>query len=165
MLRRTLLKALSFLPALAVVKPEIVGALPKLEDDLVPIPDWCPKGFLPILGQKITPKQFPGLFESMKLGNGKTFYPIFWNKPYGIVEDLPIKEILNFKEPKLDENGSLIIKDRRILYEVVGDLVCMSIIATESFRWPNGSLIPPGFHDKLVIDKNKFEAFYGGRNV
>lgn len=168
MLRRTLLKAVSGIAAFAVFKPKLADAEKVIEvlpdNDFVRIPDWCPKGFLPILGQRVTPKQFPSLFEPMKLSNGKTFYPIFWGKPYGIVEDLPIKEILSYKEPSFDKDGNFIIKDGRILYEVVGDMVFMSIIATEPFRW-NGSLIPPGFHDKLVIEKDKFEAFYGKKEV
>ncbi len=160
MLRRTLLKVLPFIPTLAVVKPEIVEAFPKPEADFIKIPDWCPKGFLPMLGQKITPKQFPGLFESMKLMD-RTFYPVFWKREFAIVEPLPIKEILNFREPKLDKDGKLIIEDNKVAYNVEQDVVCVTIIATESFRWPNGSLAPPGFQDKLRIAKAEFEKFYG----
>ncbi len=163
MLRRTLLKALSFLPALAVAKPELAEALPEPVVDLVTIPDWCPKGFLPMLGQKITPKQFPGLFEPMKLASGRDFYPIFWSKPFGIVTELPVNEILDFREPKLDENGKLMLTEdkRRLVYTEAVDGVGVALIATEPFRWSNGSIAPPGFQHNIIVAKTDFEKFYG----
>lgn len=166
MLRRTMLKALSGLAAFTIAKPQIVNAEKAIEvlpeSNLVSIPDWCPKGFIPMLGQKITPEQFPGLFEPTKLANGRDFYPIFWRKKFGILEELPVKEILDFQQPKLDEDGHIIIKDRKIVLEEVGDIVSIAIIAVEPFRWSNGAIAPPGFQDKITVSKDKFESFYEG---
>lgn len=165
MFRRNFLKVLSGLAALVVVKPQIANAEKAIEvlpeDSLWAIPDWCPKGFVPMLGQKVTSKQFPALFEPTELANGRYFYPPYWGKKFGILEELPIKEILNFTQPKLDEDGHIIIKDRKLVLEEVGDFMSIPIIAVEPFRWPNGHVAPAGFIDKIMVEKSKYATFIG----
>src|SRR5436309_290122 len=42
------------------------------------MPDWCPQGFIPLMGDEISKEHFPQLFLPEKMPNGRTYYPPFF---------------------------------------------------------------------------------------
>lgn len=90
----------------------------------IPIPDWCPAGWVPANGALVDRFQFPELFDQMYDGR----------KAAAFLKEAKTGEFrLPFSSPIWEPNWSENAKVR------------LPIVAVEPQRWPNGRLAAPGF--------------------
>jgi hypothetical protein len=166
MFRRTFLKGLLgtisalFITKVKAVDEAIAVAEPVLDEGFVSVPDWCPKGWLPVMGQTITPKQFPNLFERQTIEglNGRSFVPMFWKKSTGTLSEMRPRALTD-----LERDGYFPQTDVRLTrYQPRDDTyVTVNVISTEPQKWPGGRVSPPGFYSMLRVRREHFEKYYG----
>lgn len=166
MFRRTFLKGLlGTVAALFTFKTKATATVALgeparlLPEGFVVEPEWCPKGWIPVMGQTITPKQFPQLFEPQPIEGvpGRTFIPPYWKQTSAILSDCRPKALTDLQKAGIWEYGYPLTRHppREDTHVVV------KCIATEPQKWPNGRISPPGFISTTMVKKEDFEKYYG----
>lgn len=169
----------------AVVKPVVTVAdivAPSLPEGFVEIPKWCPKGWIPLMGQTITKEQFPALFTVVEKSNGRKFYPRYHGQNEARLEEfrprlLDAMEragLLGFewtprdpvKPDALLEYNGLAQKsyesDRLTrLPHRTNDEVVVSFLAVEDQKNARGQVFRAGFSMKSKVNRTEFEKTYG----
>lgn len=141
-------------------KPEPITALtPHPAEGYIQIPDWCPPGWIPTLGQSISKEQFPHLFGATihKRKNGS----LFWYKPpFHGLEIAPLPDRSPVIPTDLQAYGW---QDRltQSPRKEPDTRVAVHLIAAQPQVWPNGKVSQAGFHTTILVERSQFEAFYG----
>jgi hypothetical protein len=156
MLRRTFLKLFGGLLALVATKP-VADAIaapaqpsPPLEHFAIVLPPWCPQGFVPEVGQTISARQFPALFER----DGK-FWPPYHGKQFAT---LPY----NVTWPDLSKPWAHGYQDRltRVARFKPDDRVMVGLVATMVQIASNGRRLKPGWGVSILVPPEDFLRAY-----
>ncbi len=150
--------------------------VPLLPDGFVAAPDWCPKGWLPVMGQTISAEQYPDLFRPntefrralikwlydrapVRVGRvaglaGKKWVPLFSGKDSATLETFtPIERSLLSQSGWQDQLTHVVrAPDNKVIVQVM---------AVEHQRHANGRPYPAGFQSTIIVDKDDFERAYG----
>lgn len=162
--RRTFLKLLGTAIAFIATKPvvEATAAInPPVDlEDFVPdvvLPKWCPKGWVPEVGQTISARQFPELFTVVARGDklNRKFYP-----PYHGCRNATLP--VNVKWPDLDDMRSYGFQDSltNIKRNRPEDRVMVGMTATEPMRGANGKVALPGWSLVTLVRPEDFSEAY-----
>ena len=119
------------------------------------IPSWCPKGWMPVMGQKLTKEQYPFLFTVREQGPKKNFVPIYYGLNEAVLPKaipVPMSDLKKFGW--LDNLTQVPRKEP-------DDRVDVLLISTEPQVWTNGKVSPAGMHTNFAVHKKDFEDFYG----
>lgn len=145
--RRTFLKLFGSVAALfaapKLLPVQAATSLPK-------VPEWLPKGFIPLVGQIITKEEYPDLFNR----DGK-YIPPYWKAKK---VTLPVE----IKWPK-DRDLATRAGFQDSLTNVPRPLdnrVFVTLMSTEPLKWSNGKLARPGFTTVLAVDESEFLRYY-----
>jgi hypothetical protein len=162
LLRRTFLKGLASLFSF-LLPSKIVAALPRPEPDAQPpgfidLPDWCPPGWVPQLGQIITKEQFPFLFDAEpgvpQRGRRRYLSPFFGKTEAGLNNVWP--HLAN----EIRRSG---YQDHytRIMRTGPDNRVPVALMATRAQCNACGKVFPAGFQFTILVEQEDFEKFYG----
>lgn len=130
-----------------------------LPEGFIPLPDWCPEGFVPMLGQNIAREQFPALFEPAefvrKNGSKGRYLP-----PFHGLEIAPLPNSQPTIPTELQAHGYI---DRltRVSRRHADTKIVVHVMAAKPQVTSNGRVCQAGFSAALAVEREKFEAFYG----
>lgn len=138
-------------PAPVVVKPE----QPIIKVPFVDVPDWCPKGFLPVMGQTVGPEQFPLLFapdaDALKI---KPKWRALFQGKQSVTLDKSVRQLTMIQMAGWQDNYTRTLP-------LDPDQIHLSLIAVDHMKRSNGKPMLAGFYINVIVSREKFEVTYG----
>lgn len=119
------------------------------------IPDWCPDGWIPLMGQTITKDKYPHLFTVRKQAGRDKFIPVYYKQDEVKLPKIQPSVLSAVRALGWQDNLTRIIRsspDTRV------GVCCMS---TKPLQWSNGRPAPAGFMNTFLVERAEFEKFYG----
>lgn len=148
---------LSWFAAKKVVVAEstVTAVTPHPVEGYIQLPDWCPPGWVPLMGQNISKEQFPHLFEIKKLPNGHRYLPPFHGLEIG---PLP------FRPPTVPtelQAYGWVDRLTKLPRKEADTRILVHCMAANPQIASNKRIYEPGFCTAMVIERKQFEDFYG----
>ncbi len=143
-----------------VAEPVITAVAPHPAEGYIQLPDWCPEGWVPMMGQNICKEQFPYLFEPNKAvrKNGSAFQYL---PPFHGLEIAPLP-IVTPTVPSDSQDFGWVDRLTYLSRKEKDNKIVVYCMSTKPLVSSNGRVWQAGFCAAVIVtDRDKFEEFYG----